>query len=244
MNVSFLCRRESSMLHCVEFRSRLGMFTNTPSFVYKPMHEYRILRVSNSPHLCEFCTTFSDVAQHLPLCTVSSFTEHSACLEHWLLGDVVWRAGSGVGTPQRSSQGFVVLSTLSYASHRPIALVNSGCQALAIMKLCHDFDSAMAEESLVAIQKRYSILNEYVLHAPLPGQRPYDSYPNRSEGLFPTTKVGRPDIRLSTVGGGVGLSPRMVAHPVSNVPPYLSNEELVLVGRLKGILSSSQQLRI
>ncbi|RZS05348.1 hypothetical protein BHM03_00035846 [Ensete ventricosum] len=161
-----------------------------------------------------------------------------------LLGDVVWRAGSGVGTPQRSSQGFVVLSTLSYASHRPIALVNSGCQALAIMKLCHDFDSAMAEESLVAIQKRYSILNEYVLHAPLPGQRPYDSYPNRSEGLFPTTKVGRPDIRLSTVGGGVGLSPRMVAHPVSNVPPYLSNEELVLVGRLKGILSSSQQLRI
>ncbi|RRT76586.1 hypothetical protein B296_00009856 [Ensete ventricosum] len=82
-------------------------------------------------------------------------------------------------------------------------------KALAIMKLCHDFDSAMAKDSLVAIQKRYNILNEYVLHAPLPGQRPYDSYPNRSEGLFPTTKVGRPDIRLSMVGGGVGWGFRL-----------------------------------
>ncbi|RWV98554.1 hypothetical protein BHE74_00058206 [Ensete ventricosum] len=63
------------------------MATNTPSSVYKPLHDYRILRVSNSPHLCEPCTTLSVVTQHLPLCTVSSFTKHPACLEHhqvWL----------------------------------------------------------------------------------------------------------------------------------------------------------------
>ncbi|RWW22932.1 hypothetical protein GW17_00012843, partial [Ensete ventricosum] len=75
------------MLHGIDFRSRLGMATNIPSSVYKPLYEYRILRVSNSPHLCEFYTTLSVVAQHLPLCTVSSFTKRVACLEHrqvWL----------------------------------------------------------------------------------------------------------------------------------------------------------------
>ncbi|RWW10118.1 hypothetical protein GW17_00026354 [Ensete ventricosum] len=64
------------------------MATNTPSSVYKPLHEYRILRVSNSPHLCELCTILSVVAQHIPLCMVSSFTKRPACLEHrqvWLL---------------------------------------------------------------------------------------------------------------------------------------------------------------
>ncbi|RWW27839.1 hypothetical protein GW17_00007712 [Ensete ventricosum] len=52
--------------------------TNTPSSVYKPLHEYRILRVSNSPHLCELCTTLSVITQHLPLYTVSSFTKRPA----------------------------------------------------------------------------------------------------------------------------------------------------------------------
>ncbi|RZS19739.1 hypothetical protein BHM03_00052171 [Ensete ventricosum] len=66
------------MLHGVEFQLRLGMATSTPSYVYKPLHEYRILRVSNSPHLCGLCTTLSVVVQHLPLCTVSSFTKRLA----------------------------------------------------------------------------------------------------------------------------------------------------------------------
>ncbi|RZR97039.1 hypothetical protein BHM03_00026147, partial [Ensete ventricosum] len=70
------------MLHGAEFRSRLGVATNTPSSVYKPLHEYRILRVSNSPHLCELGTTLSIIAQYLPLCTVSSFTKRPAYLEH------------------------------------------------------------------------------------------------------------------------------------------------------------------
>ncbi|RRT33945.1 hypothetical protein B296_00037793 [Ensete ventricosum] len=64
------------MLHGTKFYSHLRMATNTPSSVYKPLHEYRILQVSNSPHLCERCTTLSVITQHLPLCTVSSFTKH------------------------------------------------------------------------------------------------------------------------------------------------------------------------
>ncbi|RZR93738.1 hypothetical protein BHM03_00022306, partial [Ensete ventricosum] len=75
------------MLYGTEFRSRLGMATNTSSSVYKPLHEYRILRVGNAPHLCELYTTLSVVVQHLPLCTVSSFTKCPSCLEHrqvWL----------------------------------------------------------------------------------------------------------------------------------------------------------------
>ena len=61
---------------------RLGMATNIPSSAYKPMHEYRILRVSNSPHLCELCTTLSVAEQLIPLCMVSSFAKRLACLEH------------------------------------------------------------------------------------------------------------------------------------------------------------------
>ncbi|RRT81464.1 hypothetical protein B296_00012893 [Ensete ventricosum] len=38
------------------------------------------------------------------------------------------------------------------------------------MKACHDFDSIMAEGSLAAIWERYSISNEYALHAPFPRQ--------------------------------------------------------------------------
>ncbi|RRT71837.1 hypothetical protein B296_00012475 [Ensete ventricosum] len=59
------------------------MTTNTPSSMYKPLHEYRILRVSNSPHLCEFYITLSVVTQHVPLCTVSSLTKYPTYLEHY-----------------------------------------------------------------------------------------------------------------------------------------------------------------
>ncbi|RZR75274.1 hypothetical protein BHM03_00053494 [Ensete ventricosum] len=61
---------------------RSRMTTNTPSSAYKPLHEYRILRVSNSPHLCELCTTLSVVGQHIPLCIISSFTKRPTSLEH------------------------------------------------------------------------------------------------------------------------------------------------------------------
>ncbi|RWW84424.1 hypothetical protein BHE74_00006953 [Ensete ventricosum] len=63
------------MLLGTEFRSLLRMAENTPSSVYKPLHEFRILRISNFPHLYELCTTLLVIMQHLPLGTVSSFTK-------------------------------------------------------------------------------------------------------------------------------------------------------------------------
>ncbi|RWW61539.1 hypothetical protein BHE74_00031391 [Ensete ventricosum] len=85
--------------------SRLGIATNTPSFVYKPLHEYQILRVNNSPHLCELRTTLSIITQHIPLCMISSFTKRPACLEH----RQVW-----LPTSSRSSNS-TILTFVSYA---------------------------------------------------------------------------------------------------------------------------------
>ncbi|RRT58750.1 hypothetical protein B296_00006737 [Ensete ventricosum] len=49
-------------------------------------------------------------------------------------------------------------------------------KALEIMKSCHDFNSSMSIESLAVIRDYYSISSEYVLYAPLLGQRPYHIY--------------------------------------------------------------------
>ncbi|RRT75079.1 hypothetical protein B296_00029235 [Ensete ventricosum] len=65
-------------------------------------------------------------------------------------------------------------------------------RAMKMMKLCHDFDSTLSIESLVLIRKHFSILNEYALHAPLPGQRSYHEYPggfiSELEEPLPITK--------------------------------------------------------
>ncbi|RZR70466.1 hypothetical protein BHM03_00000074 [Ensete ventricosum] len=45
------------------------------------------------------------------------------------------------------------------------------------MKSCHDFNSTVSLESLAMVWKRFNIPNEYVLHAPGPGQRPYHPCP-------------------------------------------------------------------
>ncbi|RRT40263.1 hypothetical protein B296_00057785 [Ensete ventricosum] len=50
-------------------------------------------------------------------------------------------------------------------------------QALEVMKSLHDFDSTICLEYLRSIWKRFSIPNEYVLHAPRSGQRPYHPCP-------------------------------------------------------------------
>lgn len=61
---------------------------DSPSSVYKSLHEYRILRVSNSHHLYELCVTLSVAKQPIPLCMVLSFTKYLAYLKYcqvWLL---------------------------------------------------------------------------------------------------------------------------------------------------------------
>ncbi|RWV94626.1 hypothetical protein GW17_00042816, partial [Ensete ventricosum] len=50
-------------------------------------------------------------------------------------------------------------------------------QALEAMKSFHDFDFVVTFESLALIWKRYSIPDEYILHAPKSGQHPYHPCP-------------------------------------------------------------------
>ncbi|RRT85399.1 hypothetical protein B296_00001773 [Ensete ventricosum] len=164
------------------------------------------------------------------------------------------------------------------------------------MKACHDFDSVVIEGSLAAIGKRYSISEEYVLYAPLPEQRPYNSSsselsilggPNswrylvaflgeccgagiipshnlfmacfrlcKSQGVYyltaragfkvsgaPTNNKGWKTRYLFVSGPNSGFRLDWSVHPISIVPPYLSEEEPTLVSRLKGILSFSRVIR-
>lgn len=51
-------------------------------------------------------------------------------------------------------------------------------QALEVSKSLHDFDYIVTVALLSCIRDHYSIPTEYELHAPRPGQRAYDSFPD------------------------------------------------------------------
>ncbi|RWW35936.1 hypothetical protein BHE74_00059077 [Ensete ventricosum] len=78
--------------------------------------------------------------------------------------------GSGatsLGEPEASS---------SWVSSGPPSLVDARVlRDLKVMKASHDLDMMVTEGSLTAIKERYSILVEYGLHVPQPGQCPYSS---------------------------------------------------------------------
>ncbi|RWW70935.1 hypothetical protein BHE74_00021361 [Ensete ventricosum] len=89
-----------------------------------------------------------------------------------------------VRVPLISSIALVVRSSGSVAT-QPKASSSSGAltsmdvralKALEVMKSCHDW--ILSVELLSAVREHYSILSEYVLHAPALGQQPYDSFPN------------------------------------------------------------------
>ncbi|RRT33798.1 hypothetical protein B296_00054978 [Ensete ventricosum] len=114
------------------------------------------------------------------------------------------------------------------------------------MKANHDLDTTVTEGSLAVIRGWYSIPVEYGLHVPRPGQRPYSSdEPDMcismdalEAGLrFPLHPL------IEEVGAATISPPESVlvssAHPIGNAPPYLSEEEFILVVRLKKIISSS-----
>ncbi|RWW61950.1 hypothetical protein BHE74_00030958 [Ensete ventricosum] len=67
-------------------------------------------------------------------------------------------------------------SRLEALSSSSVILTRSDVKAIKaveVMKSCHDFDSTISTESLVLIRRRFSIPDEYALHAPQPGQRSY-----------------------------------------------------------------------
>ncbi|RRT39174.1 hypothetical protein B296_00042235 [Ensete ventricosum] len=105
---------------------------------------------------------------------------------------------------------------------------------LEVMKVDHDLDTAVTEGSLAVIRGRYNILAEFGLHVLQPGQRPYSS---DAPGMCISVDALEVGLRFP-------LHPLIeeldwLAHPIGNASPYLSEEEFILVGRLKGILSSS-----
>ncbi|RZS16574.1 hypothetical protein BHM03_00048580 [Ensete ventricosum] len=63
-------------------------------------------------------------------------------------------------------------------------------KALGIMKSCHDFNSVVTEGSLITIWVRYSIPDEYAIHALLFEQCPYDLYPNGFSVFIDALKAG------------------------------------------------------
>ncbi|RRT85497.1 hypothetical protein B296_00004944 [Ensete ventricosum] len=72
------------------------------------------------------------------------------------------------------SLGSTEVSTLGTSSEAPSSIDARALMDLEVMKACHDFKSIVTKGALAAIQKRYSILGEYALHAPLPEQRLYN----------------------------------------------------------------------
>ncbi|RWW86747.1 hypothetical protein BHE74_00004471, partial [Ensete ventricosum] len=171
--------------------------------------------------------------------------------------------GSEAGQPESSSSSSSVMTPMDVRAFK----------TLEIMKSCHDFDSTMSVESLVAIRERYSIPSKYALHAPLPGQHLYNTHPDGFSIFVDALEAGlrfplHPGdyYLIARIGFRVGAAPsnnkgwktqylfiscrrrwgfylEWSAHPMSNVPLYLTDEESALVGRLKRILSTSQVTR-
>ncbi|RWW38991.1 hypothetical protein BHE74_00055717 [Ensete ventricosum] len=138
---------------------------------------------------------------------------------------------------------------------------------MEVMKADHDLDTTLTEGSLAVIRGWYSIPVKFELHVPQPGQRPYSSdalgicisvdaleaglrfplHPLTEECLrwwrISSSQVAPNSWRYLVVFLVWGFRLDCSAHPIGNASPYLSEEESVLVGRLKGILSSSYAIK-
>ncbi|RRT66643.1 hypothetical protein B296_00028738 [Ensete ventricosum] len=51
-------------------------------------------------------------------------------------------------------------------------------KALMVMQSCYNNDSTMTVQRLAEVRNRFCIPEEYELHVPLPGQHPYDAFPD------------------------------------------------------------------
>ncbi|RRT32159.1 hypothetical protein B296_00053785 [Ensete ventricosum] len=104
------------------------------------------------------------------------------------------------------------------------------------MKSDHDLDTTVIEGSLAMIRERYSIPVEYGLHVSQPRQRPYSL---DAPGMCISVDALEADLCGPVWGFRLDWS----AYPIGNASPYLSEEETVLVDKLKGILSSSRTIK-
>ncbi|RWW85471.1 hypothetical protein BHE74_00005838 [Ensete ventricosum] len=101
-------------------------------------------------------------------------------------------------------------SALAYVSEG-VALVDPGTtDALVAMQSNFDVDSTVTTHRLIEVRKNYFIPPEYELYAPLPGERPYDAFPNSFSLSTDALKAGlrfplHPMIETSSKGGGFRL---------------------------------------
>ncbi|RZS13059.1 hypothetical protein BHM03_00044586 [Ensete ventricosum] len=89
-------------------------------------------------------------------------------------------------------------STSGISSGVPSLVDAKALWDMEVMKACHDFDLIMTEGSLVVIRERYNIPEEYMLHDPLPEQRPYN---RGSLGLSISVDTLEATLRLRNFGG-------------------------------------------
>ena len=77
-------------------------------------------------------------------------------------------------SPSMSSHDEVVSISLGSASPG----ISKGTVELEALKSLHDVDLVVTEDLVRVLRDRYRIPKHYRLHAPFPGQQPYDRFPN------------------------------------------------------------------
>ncbi|RRT64608.1 hypothetical protein B296_00010333 [Ensete ventricosum] len=200
------------------------------------------------------------------------------------LGDLAERANSGTDLgdlTERANSGTNLEDLVERQTRAQILEIWPRRRTQAHIA-CYDLDTAVTKGSLAVIRELYSILTEYRLFVPQPGQRPYSSDmpivasnswrylvvflgESREAEIILTQNLFMACFRLCKSRGGYYLTARVgfrvsgapsnnkgwksrylfvsgpnwgfrldwLAHPISNVPPYLSEKESVLVGKLK-----------
>ncbi|RRT59603.1 hypothetical protein B296_00034558 [Ensete ventricosum] len=98
------------------------------------------------------------------------------------------------------------------------------------MRSCFNINSTVTTHRLVEIMKNYYIPSEYKLHVPLPGERPYDAFPNDFS------------LSIDALEAGLSFPTELTSRTVNNSVPTLSTNEIELVEILRRILSASRRM--
>ncbi|RRT57012.1 hypothetical protein B296_00036622, partial [Ensete ventricosum] len=132
-------------------------------------------------------------------------------------------------------------STAIISSSRGAAPIDPGAvDALAAMQSYFNVDSTVITRRLVEVRKNYFVPLEYKLHAPLPRERPYDTF---LSGFNLSTNALKVSIRFPLHPVIEAFSIEWTSQMVNNTVPMLSVDETKLVEILQEILSASRGVK-
>ncbi|RRT62204.1 hypothetical protein B296_00043572 [Ensete ventricosum] len=117
----------------------------------------------------------------------------------------------------RASDGLACHRRQPPHARPPLSVDARVLRDLEVIKAGHNLDTTVTEGSLATIREWYNIPTEHGLHV----------------NGAPSNNKGRKSRYLFMSGPNRGFRLDWLAYPIGNVPPYLSEEESVLVGRLK-----------